>query len=304
MGAAFAQYTLLPTDAVRITFGARADWLRDSFDPDEGAALDADHAAFSPKVGVNVQYLRSADHDGHVYATAGRSFKAPTLDQLFDQRTVPVPFPPFALTTSNELLEPQHGTNLEAGVYHGTTLVPGVLSATLSLAVYQMSMENELDFDVQQLKYVNIGESRHRGVEAGLRLNTPGAGTAFLNYTLQHATAEGGDDAGRYLKAIPRQFITGGLTATPLPELQAGMQVSHARNIFLDDANTVTLPSFTRVDARVSYPIRGLRLFLDVRNVFDAVYSTTGFTDPSGTDAVYYHPAAGRTFELGLRGGY
>jgi outer membrane receptor protein involved in Fe transport len=243
--------------------------------------------------------------DGHVYATAGRSFKAPTLDQLFDQRTLPVPFPPFAVTTSSALLEPQHGTNLEAGVYHGATFSPGGATAMLSLAVYQMDMENELDFDVQTLKYVNIGESRHRGVEAGLQLQAPRAGNAFVNYTQQSATSRSGEDAGKQLKAIPRHSITAGATASlGGGGLEAGMLVSHARDIFLDDANTLTLPSFTRVDARVSYPFRGMQVFVDVRNVFDAKFSTTGFPDPSGSGAVYYHPAAGRTFELGVRGGF
>jgi outer membrane receptor protein involved in Fe transport len=305
MGAAFAQYTLLPVDAVRISVGARADWLRDTFEPDGAARIEADHSAFSPKVGVNVRYLRGEMSDGHVYATAGRSFKAPTLDQLFDQRTLPVPFPPFAVTTSSALLEPQHGTNLEAGVYHGATFSPGGATAMLSLAVYQMDMENELDFDVQTLKYVNIGESRHRGVEAGLQLQAPRAGNAFVNYTQQSATSRSGEDAGKQLKAIPRHSITAGATASlGGGGLEAGMLVSHARDIFLDDANTLTLPSFTRVDARVSYPFRGMQVFVDVRNVFDAKFSTTGFPDPSGSGAVYYHPAAGRTFELGVRGGF
>ena len=43
------------------------------------------------------------------------------------------------------------------------------LYGELSLAAYTMDMENELDFDLQQLKYVNIGKSRHQGIETGLR---------------------------------------------------------------------------------------------------------------------------------------
>jgi len=30
-----------------------------------------------------------------VFLNAGRSFKAPTPDQLFDQRSIPVPFEPY-----------------------------------------------------------------------------------------------------------------------------------------------------------------------------------------------------------------
>jgi iron complex outermembrane receptor protein len=304
--AAFAQYTVFPVDAVRISAGARADWLRDTFtasDPEDGESLDAAHAAFSPRIGANVQYMQGAAHTGNVYVTAGRSFKAPTLDQLFDQRRLPVPFPPGAITTSNALLEPQHGTSLEAGLFHGMALVPGALAGEITVAVYQMDMKNELDFDIQTLRYINIGRSRHRGVETGIRIQGPRAASIFANYTLQDVTARSGEDAGRQLKAVPRHFLSGGLSVTAIGSLETGLMVSHARDIFLDDANTLTLPPYTRVDARVSHPAAGLRLFLDVRNLFDARYSTTGFPDPSGSGAIYYHPAAGRTIDFGIRAG-
>jgi outer membrane receptor protein involved in Fe transport len=303
--AAFAHYSLAPVEPVRLSVGARADWLRDSFaarTPD-AERTHTTHEAFSPKAGINVQYLRRQTHTGHAYASVSRSFKAPTLDQLYDLRRIPVPFPPFAITTSNPALAPQHGTSIEAGLYHGLTLRPGTLSAELSVAAYEMRMQDELDFDVQTLRYVNIGSSKHRGVETGVRVNATSGGSAFVNYTLQRVTAEVGPNAGRYLKAIPRHTFSGGITVTPLGQLEAGAFASHNRDIFLDDANTIELPDYTRVDARLAYGLRGVRLFVDVRNVFDAEYSTTGFPDPSGSGAIYYYPAAGRSFEIGIRGG-
>jgi outer membrane receptor protein involved in Fe transport len=210
---------------------------------------------------------------------------------------------PFAITTSNELLDPQHGTNLEAGIYHETALSSS-LRGELSMSVYHMDMEDELDFNIETLRYINIGKSRHRGLEAGLALRGPRASTAFLNYTQQDATTRVGENSGNRLKAIPRHVLSGGLSAALLGPLEAGFLVSHARAIFLDDANTLKLPAYSRVDARVSYPVVGMRLFLDVRNVFDSKYSTTAFPDPSGSGAIYYHPAAGRTLDLGLRGGF
>jgi iron complex outermembrane recepter protein len=304
--AAFMQYTLLPAEAVRLSAGVRADWLRDSFSPRlpaDAVATTARHSAVSPRIGVNVQYLRSLQHTGNMYLTAGRSFKAPTLDQLFDQRRIPVPFPPFSVNVSNALLDPQHGENVEAGVFHTTSFIPGVLTAELSLALYQMDMKDELDFDLQTFRYVNIGRSRHRGVEAGFRLAAARAGSAFLNYTQQSATLRAGDNTGSQVKAIPLHSLSAGLDA-PVGRLGTGVVVSHARDIFLDDANTMKLPPYTRVDASISYPAASVRLFLDVRNLFGARFSTTGYPDPAGSDAVFYHPAAGRTFELGLRGSH
>ena len=82
--------------------------------------------------------------------------------------------------------------------------------------------------------------------------------------------------------------------------LAASAIVTDVSRIHLDDANTLALPDYTRVDARLSYPIGRARLSLEVRNLLDAEYSTTGFPDPSGSGAVYYYPAAGRTLEVGV----
>jgi outer membrane receptor protein involved in Fe transport len=304
--ALFSEYTVRLGAPVRLSIGARYDWLRDTFEPrapDSGGAVVAPHAAFSPKAGLNVRYHNSATGTGSAYVTAGRSFKAPTLDQLFDQRPIPVPFPPFSLTTSNPLLRPQSGTSIEAGVYQGAAWSSS-LRASASVSVYQMDMKDELDFDLQTLRYVNIGSSRHRGVEVGFVLSGPAGASLFANYTLQAALSQSGDDIGKYLKAIPRHTLSGGAGITLFSRLDASAMVTTIGGAYLDDANTVALPAFTRVDARTSYPVGAVHLVVEARNLFDARYSTTGYLDPSGSGAAYFYPAAGRTLSVGLRGGW
>lgn len=304
-GAVFAHYGLQLSAPVRLTLGARADWLRDEFTPKvpaAGSQATASHRAFSPRAGVNVRYMESATASGHLFVAAGRSFKAPTLDQLFDQRPIPVPFPPFTVTTSNPGLAPQHGVNYEMGVQH---MVHGRAYGNLraSASVYQMDMHDELDFDVATLRYVNIGRSRHRGAETGLRWTGAGPWSAYTNYTLQAATSRVGANAGKSLKAVPRQALGGGvgLAVAGLPEVQA--DATHARDIHLDDANTVELPAWTRIDAQLTQRVDRLFVTLQVRNVLGARVNTTGFIDPSGTGQAYFHPAAGRTLHLVIRSG-
>ncbi len=304
-GAIFANYGVQLWNPVRITVGARGDWLRSTFEPQspspDGQAT-ASQAAFSPRLGLTARYRDSGDATGHVFASVSRSFKAPTLDQLFDQRPIPVPFPPFTLTTSNAGLAPQYGLNYEAGMRHAADLRGGT-RLDLSLSVYQMDMRNELDFDVSTLRYVNIGRSRHRGVEGGASWRAGDRFSLFTSYTLQAATSRAGANTGKALKAVPRQAVSAGVTFSPeaLPELH--LTSIHARDIYLDDANTVRLPSWTRVDVQVGQRIGPLALMLHLRNVLGARHSTTGFLDPSGTGQVYYHPAAGRTLQFGLRSG-
>lgn len=301
--AAFARYDVLPVEALRLSVGGRIDWLRDDFlprAPSEGERLEAEHLAVSPKVGLNFRYLRSDRQEGHVFASAGQSFKAPTPDQLFDQRSIPVPFPPFAITISNELLRPQYGTGFEAGLYHGAELLRDRLSADLSLSAYQIDMRDELDFSFEEFRYVNIGRSRHRGIESGLRVRGANGVSAFAGYTLQSVTSRAGEHAGKFVKAVPRHFFSGDVRARHRLGLEASVGVLHADGIYLDDANSLELPGFTRVDARATLPLRRIQITAQVFNLFDREYSTTGYPDPSGSGASYYYPAAGRVLQVGL----
>lgn len=86
--------------------------------------------------------------------------------------------------------------------------------------------------------------------------------------------------------------------------LAGSLVLAAARGIWLDAANTVKLPGYTRIDGRASYPLGGLRLSLEVFNLLDRAYSTTGFPDPAGTGAIYYYPAAGRTLQIALSIGW
>jgi outer membrane cobalamin receptor len=303
VGAVYGQYTLQPVPALRLSVGGRFDGIRDSFDPRTpgNQSHRTSHSAFSPRAGINFRYLESDRGAGNVYAAVSRSFKAPTLDQLYDLRNIPIP-PTFRVKTSNPDLEPQSGTSIEAGVYHGVALSPAV-SASVSISAYHMDMKDELDFSVEEFRYVNIGRSRHRGLEAGLNLSGP-TSSAFANYTLQVATARSGDNAGNRLKAIPGQTLSAGISVHPTRLLETSLLATHVRDIHLDDANAVELPDFTRLDARASLRVLGVDLFLDVRNLLNRKYSTTGYLDPAGSGEAYFYPAAGTVLELGVRGGW
>ncbi|MGH8436825.1 MAG: TonB-dependent receptor [Pseudomonas sp.] len=294
--AGFGQYALQPVPALRLTLGARGDWLRDAFEPAGAEAQSKSYLVLSERLGLNYRYASQ----GNVYASAGRSFKAPTPDQLYDQRRVPAPFDPFQVTFSNFELEPQRGINYEAGVYQTASLIPDALAADITVSVYQLDMKDEVDFDVNTLSYRNIGRSRHRGAEIGISLRSPSAVSAFANYTLQSVTSRTGENSGNYLKAIPRHFLVGGITAGHSSGISGSLVATSAREMYLDDANTEKLPDWTRLDARLAYAFGAVQLTADLYILAGSTFSTTGFPDPAGTGQVYYYPAAGRTLHLGL----
>ena len=296
----FLHAAVAHTDWLRSTFGARADWIADTFHEEGALNLSDTHAAFSPKVGVNLRYASTAHSSGHAYLSASQTFKAPTLDQLFDQRSIPVPFPPFSLTTANPDLGPQRGTSLEAGLYHD--LVGATMRVNGTLSTYQVEMKDELDFDLQTFKYVNIAKSRHRGLEAGLTMSGDVA-SAFVSLTLQDAVSRSGTNAGNQLKAIPGQILSTGMTLSTRRVGTLSVSLTRTADMYIDDANTRRIPSWTRVDAQVSSRIGSVEVILGARNLLDARINSTGFLDPGGSGAAYYYPAAGRVLTLGVRHG-
>lgn len=301
--AAFFGYGVQVSSPVRLTVGSRVDWLRDTFDAEEPAASssDATHIAVSPRVGLNLRYLATDRQNGHVYLSFARSFKAPTPEQLFDQRRFPVPFPPFEVGFANDALDPQYGTNVEAGIYHRTRLAADGTSAELSLTVYNLDLRDELDFDIETLRYQNIGKSRHRGIEAGLDVASPIGVGGFARYTHQAATHGSGDHDGKQLKAIPRHVLSAGVRTGTESGLATSVSATRLSGVHLDDANTLALPAWTRWDARVSWQLGRITTFVQATNLFDAEFNTTGYPDASDPGTVYYYPAAGRLLHVGIR---
>jgi outer membrane receptor protein involved in Fe transport len=299
--AVFIHWENIVTERLRLVAGGRMDWISDNYRselPAQVPRLRSDSRSFSPKLGLNFGYLESARQTGHAYMSFSRSFKAPTLDQLFDQRPIPIPTPPFSVTVSNPDLRPQHGSAVEAGVIHRAAIGAGS-TVEMTAAVYRQQMRDELDFDLARFQYVNVSRSEHKGIELGARANAAAGTSVFASLTRQSVLATNGANAGRQLKAIPRQTFSAGVTGGP-PRLQGSVSISDLRGAFLDDANQRRLPSYTRVDARLSTTAGALRFNLDLINALDRKLVSTGFPDPSGTDVVYGYPAARRVLQLGV----
>ncbi len=300
-GAAFASWQLRPINPLRFALSTRVDNMRDVFTPGRTSAepeVRASHDAVSPRAAVNLELPLPADRATNAYFSVGRVFKAPTLDQLFDDRAIPIPVPPFSTTISNPLLSPQRGTSVETGFYSAWTISGARLD--ISGAAYRERMRDELDFDVTSFRYVNIGRSLHRGVELGTRLTVTNGALFFANLSRQSVLAESGQFEGRQLKAIPRSIASAGADLRLWRGVSGGVLVTSVGGAFVDDANATPLTGYTRADVRVGIPMGPLRLTLDAMNALGRRYDATAFPDPAGSPVTYRYPAAGRVFVLGL----
>lgn len=290
-----------PVPALTLAVGVRRDdiWAElDPADDDPSGASPSEKImkAWSPSASVNVRVARQS----HAFVLVSSSFKTPTLTQLYELRPFFTEFGPISI--SNAALEPQHATQVELGVQSAFT--PW---ASIDLALYTMKAEDEIGFDLSTFSFANIGESTHRGLEAGVTLR-PLRGVAIdLGHALTIAAFDGsfgGNDVdGNQINNVPKYLSRAGVRYSHR-YFTVGGSVLDVREQWADEGNTVEIPDYTVVDAFGSVTFAAQEVYAKVRNILDESYAPAGFVtlDPeTGGPLPLFYPAAGRRVEVGVR---
>jgi outer membrane receptor protein involved in Fe transport len=270
----------------------RWDRIADDFG-DAGAPA---REAWSPRVGANFRLGGLSGAPVALYVQASKSFKAPTLDQLFD----PHPFQDpegNTFSISNPNLVPQTARNLEVGVSQAGG------SIRWEALAYRMTVDDEIDFDPATFSYKNIGASLHRGVEASVRFAGGGAVAPFASYAWSRVESRTGEHEGRQLKNIPEHLVRAGVLARLPGAIEASAVWTWMGRRFLDDDNRFPLGDVSLVDLRLARAFGNLRARLDLSNLTNRKYSQYGFalTDfATFQDVPFYYPGARFAARFGI----
>jgi outer membrane receptor protein involved in Fe transport len=200
--------------------GARYDLISDAFTSDFPVAdtsLNKSYHAFSPRIALSLSTGKSESYEGSIFVSYGKAFKAPTLDQRTDLKTLNYAMffqagPTYQMMIinanpfSNAELKPQRSLNLEIGTYQYFQVTESVMVKT-NMSVYQIDVEDEIDFDLQEFRYRNISSSRHRGVEAGFSIVFHKDWNVFASYNYSEVKFASGPNKNNILKGIPKNFI-------------------------------------------------------------------------------------------------
>ena len=285
----FASASYAPASRVRFTGAVRWDDVNDtSF----AVTTLPQKTAWSPRGGVVVQ-LSDAGSVA-LFAQVSKAFKAPTLDQMFDPR----PYPDFrggTFSISNSSLTPQRATNIEAGVSGGGRVRWNAL-------VYRMDVDNEIDFDAQTFRYINIGQSRHLGAEFDAEGMWWTRVRPSVSYAYAHVGDRSGPDTALQLKNVPRHVVSAGVAVDFPGKVNAFARVNHTGGGFLDDANTLPIDGPSTLDLRLRRPVGKHFFFLDVINATNNTYEEYGYTltDARGQVVPYTSAGAARAVRAGL----
>jgi outer membrane receptor protein involved in Fe transport len=294
-GYALADYRL---GRATLSGGARYDLVRVPF---ENAARPADrttsvYRSLSPRVGASI----AVAHDAAVYASLGRSFRAPAILELgCADAGARCPLP-FALG-DDPPLAPVHAVTFELGghVTRGSLLV--------AASAYRTAVRDEIFFVAAEGALVsgyftNLDRARREGLELSVEGSGAGGRLAwYANYAYTRATFQSGaslfsiraderfagnplagaDDVrpGDRLPLVPDHQVKAGGQYELAHGVQLGLDARYTGEQWLrgDEANvTAPLAPHTELDARIAVTRGAWGVSAIVTNLFDSRRATFG----------------------------
>ncbi|WP_223651140.1 TonB-dependent receptor [Hymenobacter psoromatis] len=300
--AAYAQYEVQATEALRIVGGLRYDRVQYNFVNNLSGAQTTKKAAqnnvyniAAPKLGLTYA-LGPAQG---VYTNFSTGFQPPETSSLYSSRQ------------TIELKEANF-KNYEAGGW----VALFERKVYVDLSVYQMEGRNEIVSLLQPdntTQSQNVGATRHQGIEYTLtyapvsevnfRLSGTNARHTYLEYS-EVVQGKNRDYAGNRMVNAPNWIANAEVYYKPrfAPGARIGLEYQRIGSYFTNTANTKTYAGYNLLNLRLGYRLpqpamRGLEVWANVINLGNALYSTLVTANQYGTT---YTAAAPRTVTLGL----
>ncbi|MDC8787165.1 TonB-dependent receptor [Roseateles koreensis] len=240
----------------------------------------------------------------HAYATAGRGFETPTLNELS--------YRPSGASGLNFALQAAHSDSIELGVKLSNSPQWGELAAS----VFQTGTDQEIVTQTNlggRATYQNAGRTRRLGFELAWakallpNLRTQLAYTAldaeyrdgYMTCTATPcATANQSVAAGNKMPGIAKHALFAALNWAPPQGWRAGVEARALSRIYVNDLNTDAAAGYTTLAANAGYVLAlgawDLNAMVRVDNLLDQRY--VGSVIVNEGNARYFEPAPGRTW--------
>lgn len=285
----------------RVRFRSTDRYIVGTNPDDSGGAV---YSATLPVLGV----LYAVNENVHLYATAGRGFETPTLNELSYRAN--------GATGLNFDLQPARSRNLEAGV---KWRLAGWGEA--DLAVFETRTEREIVTETNsggRATFQNAGKTLRRGAELGWSAQWHDGWRAQLAATALEATYRDAFStctatpcsvatqttipSGNRIPGIPRSSLYAGVNYSPNEGVRGGVELRHVGSVAVNDTNSDAAEAYTVASAHLGYRLVlqawDLGSFARVDNLFDKAH--IGSVIVNDGNARYFEPAPGRTWLVGV----
>lgn len=261
--------------------GVRYDIFGQEYDDDRSVNTDLERTdrTWSPRAGLVYQ----PDQMQSYYVSVSRSYQ-PSAEM-------------FALSSTNQDLEPEETTNYEVGAKWDW--LDDRLSVTAAL--FRLERTNIKTTDpANPAQLVLAGEQRTDGFETtvsgklGDKWQIYG-GYAYLDaeITKSNSKTNGVANEGQVPTLTPRHSANLWLVRSLTPEWRVGMGANYVGERFTALDNVTTMPGYTTADAALFYELEQWDMALRLRNIFDKEYYASAH---GSVDLIT--PGAPRSLEL------
>jgi iron complex outermembrane receptor protein len=206
-----------------------------------------------------------------LYASYATHFRVPNIDEIAE---------------SEEGLEPQEGTQVEAG---GRFRIGDGLEAAITL--FNITIEDEIYYSEVNRNYED--KTIRNGIETDLKWYPRPSLFVWGNYSYTEATFEG---TGATVPLVPKHKASLGLEWGTVRGWTVSVTGTYVGSRY--DGNDVSNDRYERLDAyrvldtKATYAVKGLKFFAGVNNLMDEQYETSSFSER-------YYPMPGRNFYAG-----
>ncbi|QKG57067.1 TonB-dependent receptor [Hymenobacter sp. BRD128] len=300
--AAYAQYEVQATEALRLVGGLRYDRVQYKFSNNlsgsqtsKKASQDNVYNIVAPKLGLTYA-LGPAQG---LYANFSTGFQPPETGSLYSSR-------------QTIELKQANFTNYEAGGW----VALFERKVYIDLSLYQMEGRNEIVSLLQAdntTQSENVGATRHQGIEYTLtyapvpevnfRLSGTNVRHTYLDYS-EVVQGRNRDYAGNRMVGAPNWLANAEVFYKPrfAPGARLGLEYQRVGQFYTNTANTKTYAGYNLLNLRLGYRLpqavaRGLEVWANVVNLGNALYAVNATTNQYGTT---YAAAAPRTVTVGL----
>jgi outer membrane receptor protein involved in Fe transport len=306
----FLEDNIAISPATTLFLGARLDLWRNydgdltSFAPGAEAPASALPATTRGVLSPSAGFSHDVNSNVSIYGSAQRSFRAPTLNELyrgFGAGNI--------VTNPNSALVPEYSTGGQFGSRFRSRDTHLGFSFEASLAGFWTRLEQPVSNVTQQITATqiirqrqNLGNARIYGVQAGFDLHTLGLrlrGSYLWDRAVVTDFAADSALEGNRLPQVPEHRFTI-QSESPLPaSFQLTLIGRFVGNQFDDDLNTLALSRFFQLDAQVARTLGETgRLFVAMENLTDAEILTSrtpvNFTGPPFAIRAGIHLQIGR----------
>ena len=273
--------------------------------PDDSGS--ANYGATLPVLGL----MFALDPNVHLYATAGRGFETPTLNELA--------YRPNGATGLNFGLHAAHSDNVEVGM---KARAEGLGEA--SAALFQTRTTDEIVTQTNsggRSTFQNAGATRRSGIElawngtwrehlraqaaltwldANYRDSFTTCIAAPCSTPAQQVTVPGGN----LIPGVARSAMTLALAWAPPQGWRGGIEARALSRVYANDLNTFAAPGHAIASANLGYLARfgnwSLSGFARADNLFDRRYAGSLIVNEGNLR--FFEPAPGRTWLAGVSG--